>query len=122
MPRLSSKSVPKLWGSETWIVNNSKYCGKILTLTHGYQCSLHYHPIKEETFYVLRGKVILEVREDGRTSEIVVLHPGECYHLLPNTPHRFRAMEYDGAEILEVSTPHDDGDVVRIEDSRKIEE
>ena len=44
--------VPKFWGYEQWFVNNDKYCGKRLLLNRGYQCSVHYHKIKEETFYI----------------------------------------------------------------------
>lgn len=44
--------VPKGWGFEKWIVNNEKYCGKILFFVKGKKCSYHYHEIKDETFYV----------------------------------------------------------------------
>ena len=41
----------KGWGYENWLVNTELYCGKILHFNHGKQCSLHYHKIKDETFY-----------------------------------------------------------------------
>ena len=51
--------VPKGWGFEKWIVNNEKYCGKILYIVKDRKCSWHYHKIKDETFYVQSGKIIL---------------------------------------------------------------
>lgn len=53
------KIVPKGWGFEKWIVNNEKYCGKILYMVKDYKCSWHYHKLKDETFYVQSGKIIL---------------------------------------------------------------
>ena len=52
--------VEKVWGHEEWIVNNPKYCGKKLVLKKGYRCSIHKHDIKDETFYILSGTVLLE--------------------------------------------------------------
>ena len=53
--------VPKEWGSEYWIVNNDLYCGKLLTLEKNKRCSVHYHKNKDETFYILEGKIKLEL-------------------------------------------------------------
>ena len=47
----------KGWGYELWIVNNNLYCGKILHFDKGKKCSWHYHKIKQETFYVQKGKL-----------------------------------------------------------------
>ena len=44
--------VPKGWGFEKWIVNNEKYCGKLLYFIKDRKCSWHYHKIKDETFYI----------------------------------------------------------------------
>jgi hypothetical protein len=53
--------VPKVWGSEQWIVNGDRYCGKLLLLMRGWQCSLHRHVVKDETFFVLSGRVRMEL-------------------------------------------------------------
>jgi len=58
------KTVDKDWGRELWIVNNDKYCGKILELNKGYRCSIHYHKIKDETFYILEGRVLMEIWDE----------------------------------------------------------
>ena len=102
------KIVPKVWGHEEWIVN-STYCGKLLHLREGMRCSLHYHERKDETFYVLSGKVRLEVGAFA-----VTLNPGDSHHIPPGTRHRFSGI--DDSVIVEFST-HDDDDNVRLEPS-----
>ena len=53
------KIVPKGWGFEKWIVNTELYCGKLLHFNMGKRCSWHYHKIKDETFYVQSGELLL---------------------------------------------------------------
>jgi D-lyxose ketol-isomerase len=126
------KKVDKVWGREEWLVNNEKYCAKYLYLNKGYQCSLHYHKNKDETFEVLVGTLELEVStpkvklsadtKDAITEytiHTIRLHPGEQVRLRPYTIHRFRSLT-DVSVFLEVSTYHDDNDSYRIEKSRKI--
>jgi len=112
-------TVQKLWGVEYWLVNNDKYCWKLLQLNPGAQSSLHYHPIKDETFFVLVGDVYLETVSKGGLLLHTLLRPGDFRRLQPGRPHRFRAA-FSTAFVLEVSTSHDDKDVVRLEESRRI--
>lgn len=107
--------VPKVWGYEKWIENNVKYCCKILSLNRGYQCSLHYHKEKDETFMVTQGHVRLELGD-----EVLHLRPGSFVRVPPGTHHRFTGME--DSLIMEVSTHHDEADSYRIEESRKAPE
>jgi mannose-6-phosphate isomerase-like protein (cupin superfamily) len=51
------KYVPKGWGYEKWIVNKPEYCGKILFIAQDRKLSLHYHKLKDETFYIQDGDV-----------------------------------------------------------------
>lgn len=109
-------TVEKLWGQEIWMVND-EYCGKILRVKPGYMCSLHYHPVKRETFYVQAGSVTLErVTNEGNFIEL--LFPGDSRTIPAHTPHRFSS--YTGAQIIEVSTHHSDEDVVRLAPSRQL--
>jgi mannose-6-phosphate isomerase len=101
--------VPKEWGEEHWIVNGD-YCGKKLVLRKGYRCSLHYHKVKDEVFYLIAGRVLLEL--DGVEHVMV---PGDHHHVSPGTPHRFSGLE--DSEIIEFSTHHEDDDSHRIEKS-----
>ena len=77
--------------------------------------SRQYHEVKEETIYVLEGRLALELGEEkqGRV-ETVILDPGSTYHIRPLTVHRFAAPS-TGCTLIEVSTPELD-DVVRLED------
>ena len=50
--KISPKKVDKIWGYEIWMVNNNKYCGKILHFNGNSKFSMHYHLIKDETWYV----------------------------------------------------------------------
>ena len=122
------KTVEKVWGREEWLVNSSKYCAKYLWLKLGYACSLHWHPIKEETFIVISGAVQLEIYPAAKVAcgvdklqrVMVELLVGDTYTITPKTPHRFRAICGDTC-VLEVSTTHDDSDVVRSVPSMKEE-
>lgn len=104
----------KVWGGEYLIVNDDKYCAKFLKVNPGYQCSLHYHKIKQETFKVVSGSIILELR--GHPSFYMVTGEEEVIHT--GTPHRFSSTT--GGIILEISTHHEDSDSYRLEESRKI--
>jgi quercetin dioxygenase-like cupin family protein len=98
----------KAWGREIWVANNEKYCGKILELKKGYRCSVHHHKKKDETFYILSGKVLMEAY--GKKN---VMKRGDALRILPNTKHRFTGL-CDG-KILEISTHHEEEDSYREE-------
>lgn len=111
--------VQKLWGREEWLVNELEYCAKYLMLRPGFQSSLHYHKVKKETFIYRMGDIEMEV---GGKKEVWHYTPeGHQVTILPGTPHRFKCFS-TAAWLLEVSTHHDDNDVVRLEESRKCDE
>ena len=49
--------VEKGWGSELIWATNDKYCGKLLKFNAGAKFSMHFHSEKDETWYVLDGKL-----------------------------------------------------------------
>lgn len=106
--------VPKLWGYEKWLENNEKYCSKVLSLNKGFQCSLHYHKNKDETFLVTKGHVRLELGD-----QVLDLTEGDFVRVAPGTPHRFAGLE--DSFIMETSTHHEEDDSYRIEESRKMD-
>ncbi len=106
--------LPKVWGYEKWLENNERYCSKLLSLSRGYQSSLHYHKIKDETLIVTEGHVRFELGD-----QIFHMWSGNFVRVPPGTPHRFTGME--NSLIIEVSTNHNEADVYRIEESRKVE-
>ena len=113
--------ISKLWGLEEWLVNNDKYCAKFLWITPGFQCSLHYHRTKCETFIALDGLIHVEYYIDNKRMEtLLVGRNRDTLTLLPNTPHRFYSIGGEGGLLLEVSTTHSDEDVVRLEPSKEM--
>lgn len=101
----------KPWGQEILWAHTDHYVGKILLIRSGHRLSRQYHRKKTETLRVFSGQLLLEIGPD-RTPHL--LHPGDCYHLPPQTIHRMAALDTD-VEVLEVSTPELE-DVVRLED------
>jgi len=104
--------VNKPWGHEEIWAETDKYVGKILHINKGHQLSRQYHKVKDESIYVLKGLLILELGEDP--IEVKILNEGQNYRITPNTVHRFRSL-YDPVTLVEVSTPEVD-DVVRLQD------
>ena len=105
--------VDKPWGYEIRWALNEKYIGKILRIEPGQKLSRQYHQQKDETFYVLEGKLVLEIGKDKDLVR-VIMHPGTSRRIMPGTIHRFAAPS-EGCTLIEVSTPEID-DVVRLED------
>lgn len=108
------KHVPKGWGYEKWIVNNDKYCGKLLFFHKGKKCSWHFHKIKDEVFYIQSGKVRVLYSDDDdiNTAKEVILSPGDSFHVYIGLRHRVIALE--NTELFEFSTQHFDSDSYRI--------
>lgn len=104
---------PKGWGEEVWIINNDKYCGKLLKFNKGATFSDHFHVNKDEAWYVLLGKLELRyynlANADRLTKKLTV---GDVVHIPPSTPHQLKALE--DSVIVEVSTPHEEADSYRI--------
>jgi len=105
------KEVKKVWGKELW-VENREYCGKKLLLNRGFRCSLHHHKKKEETFYLIRGKILMEVGDKKW-----IMKPEDSVYIPPNTWHRFTGLT--NAQIIEFSSHHEDSDSYRKELSGK---
>ncbi|HEY2107843.1 MAG TPA: hypothetical protein VGH29_18745 [Candidatus Binataceae bacterium] len=106
--------VPKGWGREVWIANNDLYCGKILEIRKGKRCSLHYHKIKNETFFLRSGRMLVRVKEQagGDVVEEFEMVPGECMDVPTGLIHQMVALE--DCELFEFSTQHFDSDSHRL--------
>ena len=108
--------VQKAWGHEEWIANNAKYCGKKMVFNGGFQCSWHHHKIKDETFYVQSGRIVLETEING-VYEKRIMMPGDVSHVSPFEWHRLSAI--DNTELFEFSTFHMEEDSYRRTESGK---
>ena len=104
----------KSWGHELWIINNEKYCGKLLVFKANKQFSMHYHMLKDEAWYINKGEFEYKYI-DTETAELrsKIVREGDCIHLIPGQPHQMLALQ-EGSCIFEVSTQHFDSDSYRI--------
>lgn len=105
--------VDKSWGYELIIENNELYCGKILVFNKGCRFSMHYHMIKDETWYIIEGTFIYRYI-DKATAKVteVNLNPGDSVRIHPGMPHQLEAIT--DARLFEVSTQHFDSDSYRV--------
>lgn len=113
--------VDKPWGHEEIWAETSNYVGKVLVINPGHRLSRQYHNVKEESFRVLSGVLLLEIgRPEEKDFHCWYLTEGMTYHCPPGTVHRMacEAHEKEPVQVLEVSTNHLD-DVVRLEDDYK---
>lgn len=107
------KEVKKVWGKELWLVNCPSYCGKLLYLDKGGVSSMHYHKVKQETFYALSGQTGLHI-----AGKDYMLNPASRPKTVyPKQEHQLIGFS-DGIIVLEISTHHDDNDVVRLSASK----
>lgn len=127
--------VSKKWGYEKIIVNDDKYCGKLLHIVKGKNTSLHYHKTKDETFYIHSGKLKVYYTDDMKKAnrvvgegilnpntgviipplhllESVTLHAGDAFRVMPERVHQLYAVE--DVVLYEFSTKHAEEDTVRL--------
>lgn len=105
--------VPKVWGKEIWMANNELYCGKKLYVTKGKRGSLHFHKNKDESFYIEKGKILLEIK-----NKKILMNEGDTIRIPRNTIHRYSGLK--DSVIIETSTHHEDSDSYRKEISGDI--
>ena len=105
--------IPKGWGEEVIIENNEMYCGKLLKFKKGCKFSMHYHLIKDETWYVDKGEFLYRWI-DTETAETIEqkLKVGDVVRQRVGQPHQLIALT-DGV-VFEVSTQHFDEDSYRV--------
>ena len=92
--------------TEFWVANevDAGYCGKLIFVFEDQTCPSHYHRVKHETFYVLKGRTKMVI--DG--SE-VIKETGDVLVMPTKTKHSFAG--YEGpCLLLEVSMPSVPGD------------
>jgi mannose-6-phosphate isomerase-like protein (cupin superfamily) len=109
-----ARRVEKPWGHELIWAHTERYVGKVLVIEPGRRLSLQKHLEKDESVYVMRGRLRLWLEDDAGVVQTLDLAPGEHRRIAPGRIHRFEATE-ERVELLEVSTPELD-DVVRLED------
>ena len=111
--KAGQRYVPKPWGHELIWALTDRYCGKVIAIDAGRRLSLQRHERKDESVFVLSGRLHLHLEDDDGIVQVIDLGPGESRHVPPGRIHRFEARE--AVEVIEVSTPEID-DVERLED------
>jgi len=107
------RRVDKPWGHELIWVLTDRYCGKVIVIETGRRLSLQYHQRKDESVYVVSGRLRLHLEDDAGLMTVRELGPGDSARVPVGRRHRFEAAER--VELIEVSTPELD-DVIRVED------
>jgi len=109
------KRVEKKWGYELWIHNDIDYCGKLLIFTKsGNKFSMHYHMIKDETWYVQKGAFQFDwIDTENGERCYTQIQEGDVIEIKKGLPHQLTALSEE-AIVFEVSTQHFDEDSYRI--------
>ena len=105
--------VEKPWGWELWWARSDRYVGKVLHVRRGAALSYQFHRRKDETIYLLRGELAVELAPGGRRRRRWVMRQGEALRIRPGDHHRMTAITT--CDVLEASTPEVE-DIVRLED------
>ena len=108
------KIVPKGWGYEKQICNTEEYCGKLLHIIKGKKCSWHYHTLKDETFYLQEGRLLVKYSDDDDRDQAkeLIMERGDKFHVFRGLRHQMLALE--DSDLFEFSTEHFDSDSNRI--------
>jgi mannose-6-phosphate isomerase len=105
--------IEKPWGYEIWYAWTDQYVGKIIHVNAGARLSLQYHDQKDESSYLLSGRLLLTRGLEPDQLTVTEIQAGRTWRNLPGEIHTIEAIEE--SDVLEVSTPHLE-DVVRLED------
>lgn len=106
--------VEKPWGYEIWYAWTDVYVGKIIHVNKGQKLSLQYHNEKDETSYLLKGRMLLTKGTSEDALTVTEIGEGHAWRNRPREIHTIEAVE--DSDVLEVSTPHLE-DVVRLKDA-----
>ncbi|MGC1166473.1 MAG: cupin [Solirubrobacterales bacterium] len=107
------RRVDKPWGHELWFAQTDRYAGKLLHVRAGQRLSIQYHAEKDETSYLLSGRLRLSQGSSVDSLVTTELETGAAWRSEPGQVHTIEALE--DVIVVEVSTPELD-DVVRLAD------
>jgi mannose-6-phosphate isomerase-like protein (cupin superfamily) len=112
MARLKGK-IDKAWGHELIWTTNDNYCGKFLNFHTGAAFSMHFHAVKDETWFVQSGKFIVKYIDTKNAAvHEKQLNVNDVWHNPPLMPHQLICLE--AGTIIEVSTADSVEDNYRI--------
>jgi len=103
--------VKKPWGYEYLIFENSEVAVWILNLKKDALTSMHCHPQKKTSLVVLQGEAVCSTLEDAYPRKA-----GQGLLIEKSVFHQTRAVSEGGAFVMEIETPVNKRDLVRLKD------
>jgi mannose-6-phosphate isomerase-like protein (cupin superfamily) len=103
--------VNKPWGYEYMPYENPFVSIWVLHFKHQGFTSMHCHPKKKTSLMVLRGEIAFSTLEG-----FTVCHEGEGMYIDTAVFHSLRANSKKGAVVMEIETPPNKHDLVRLKD------
>lgn len=106
-------TVEKPWGEEVWFAETDRYAGKLLRIEAGQRLSVQFHEHKDETSYLLSGRLIVFQGPSADALASREVAAGAAWRNEPGQVHSIEAIE--DSVVIEVSSP-EVSDVVRLAD------
>ena len=103
--------VNKPWGYEYLLFENTDVSIWMLYVGHDQSTSMHCHPRKKTTLIVVRGETICSTIEGFNH-----LKRGDGLIIEPGVFHTTRAVSQGGSLVMEIETPPNKRDLVRLKD------
>jgi len=103
--------VTKPWGYEYIAYQNSSVAVKVLHIAHGERTSLHCHPNKSTGLVLVDGQAIINFIAD----QSILTAPAKRM-IRRGLFHQTHAISDHGVVMLEIETPVDQDDLVRLKD------
>jgi mannose-6-phosphate isomerase-like protein (cupin superfamily) len=87
--------IEKVWGVTEPLIVTPLFEMHRLTIKPGFRCSLHVHHFKHNAFYVIAGKLFLDIMSNdlGGTITVEELGVGGFTAIAPGIHHQFRTDE-----------------------------
>jgi protease I len=103
--------IAKPWGSEFRVYDDALVDVWLLRLDAGSQTSMHCHPRKDTVLLCLHGEGVLITGDSRR----LPMGPGSVTHIKPGAAHR--TLSRTGLTLVEIETPRDKFDQIRLDDA-----
>jgi mannose-6-phosphate isomerase len=111
--KIRPRRIEKPWGYELIWAETDDYVGKILHVRAGEALSLQYHEVKDETLFLLSGKMLFRAGPTEDALEELTFVSGDSFRVEPGMIHGMEAIT--DCDVLEASTAQLD-DIVRLKD------
>ena len=90
------------WGGSIKFIDNKPCTVKILQIKKGESLSLQSHKLREESWYLILGKIQVTIGKNLKRLKKKVLKEGGYIFIPKNALHRIEALKF--SKILEIST------------------